>query len=97
MKNDFYRPAVITQLKAALDDKNILGWKKKVGTQGALAQLFKRNIPMMPMDPEDDTSATEGMRELPYKMNAAYTDVTCVDLPVSVVPPADQRPIAADG
>jgi isoquinoline 1-oxidoreductase beta subunit len=84
MKNDFYRPAVITQLKAALDDKNILGWKKKVGTQGALAGLMGRNIPLMPMKPEDDQSTTEGLMALPYKMNAAYTDCTCVDLPVSV-------------
>jgi len=84
MKNDYYRPAVITQLKAALDDKNILGWKKKVGTQGALSQLFKRNIPLMTLNPEDDESATEGMRNLPYSMGAAYTDLTCVDLPVSV-------------
>jgi isoquinoline 1-oxidoreductase beta subunit len=84
MKNDFYRPAVVTQMKAALDDKNILGWKKKVGTQGALSQLFGRNVPLMTLKAEDDQSTTEGMRELPYKMNAAYTDVTCVDLPASV-------------
>ena len=84
MKNDFYRPAVIAQMKAALDDKNILGWKKKVGTQGALSQLFKRNVSMMKLNAEDDQSTTEGMRELPYTMSAAYTDVTCVDLPVSV-------------
>jgi isoquinoline 1-oxidoreductase beta subunit len=84
MKNDYYRPAVVTQLKAGLDEKNILGWKKKVGTQGALSQLFKRNIPDNAINPEDDTSATEGMRDLPYIMNAAYTDVTCVDLPVNV-------------
>lgn len=84
MKNDYYRPAVVTQLKAGLDDKQILGWKKKVGTQGALSQLFKRNIPMNKLSPEDDESATEGMRNLPYRMQAAYTDVTCVDLPVSV-------------
>ena len=84
MKNDYYRPAVVTQIKAALDDKNILGWKKKVGTQGALSQLFKRNIPLMKLKPEDDESATEGMRNLPYIMGASYTDVTCVDLPVSV-------------
>ena len=84
MKNDFYRPAVIAQMKAALDDNSILGWKKKVGTQGALSQLFKRNISMMTLKAEDDQSTTEGMRELPYIMGAAYTDVTCVDLPVSV-------------
>lgn len=84
MKNDYYRPAVVTQLKAAFDDKHILGWKKKVGTQGALSQLFKRNIPLMKLKPEDDESATEGMRNLPYAMSASYTDVTCVDLPVSV-------------
>jgi len=84
MKNDYYRPAVITQLKAALDNKNILGWKKKVGTQGALAQLLKRNVPSNAINPEDDESATEGMRNLPYRMNAAYTDVTCVELPVRV-------------
>ena len=84
MKNDYYRPAVIAQLKAGMDDKNILGWKKKVGTQGALSQLFKRNIPLNKVSPEDDESATEGMRGLPYSMRAAYTDVTCVDLPVSV-------------
>lgn len=84
MKNDFYRPAVVTQMKAALDDKNILGWKKKVGTQGALSQLFGRNVPLMTLKSEDDQSTTEGLRELPYKMSAAYTDATCVDLPVSV-------------
>jgi isoquinoline 1-oxidoreductase beta subunit len=84
MKNDYYRPAVISQLKAALDDKNILGWKKKVGTQGALSSLMKRNIPMNKLSAEDDASTTEGIRDLPYKMNAAYTDVTCIDLPVSV-------------
>jgi isoquinoline 1-oxidoreductase beta subunit len=84
MKNDFYRPAVVTQLKAALDDKTILGWKKRVGTQGALSQLMKRNIPMNSISPEDDESATEGLRELPYRMNAAYTDITSVDLPVGV-------------
>jgi isoquinoline 1-oxidoreductase beta subunit len=84
MKNDFYRPAVVAQLKAALNDKNVLGWKKKVGTQGALSQLMKRNIPINSLSPEDDTSATEGMRDLPYRMNAAYTDITSVDLPVSV-------------
>jgi isoquinoline 1-oxidoreductase subunit beta len=84
MKNDFYRPAVIAQLKAALDDKNILGWKKKVGTQGALAGLMKRNIPIGGMSSEDDQSTTEGIRDLPYFMKAAYTDVTCVDLPMNV-------------
>ncbi len=84
MKNDYYRPAVITQLKAGLNDKTILGWKKKVATQGALSQLFKRNIPQNKVDPEDDQSTTEGMRDLPYHMSAAYTDVTCVELPVPV-------------
>jgi isoquinoline 1-oxidoreductase beta subunit len=84
MKNDFYRPAVITQLKAALDEKNILGWKKKVATQGALSQLMLRNIPLNKIRAEEDESTTEGMRNLPYAMSAAYTDVTCVDLPVSV-------------
>jgi isoquinoline 1-oxidoreductase beta subunit len=84
MKNDYYRPAVITQLKAALDDKKILGWKKKVGTQGALAGLMKRNIPINKLNAEDDESTTEGLRNLPYLMTAAYTDVTCVDLPVNV-------------
>jgi len=84
MKNDFYRPAVVTQMKAAFDEKTILGWKKKVATQGALSQLFKRNIPQMTLSAEDDQSATEGMRDLPYRMGAAYTDLTCVDLPVSV-------------
>lgn len=84
MKNDYYRPAVISQLKGALDDKKILGWKKKVGTQGALSQLFERNIPLMPMKAEDDQSTTEGLMALPYRMGAAYTDVTCVDLPVNV-------------
>lgn len=84
MKNDYYRPAAIAHLKAGFDDKTILGWKKKVGTQGALSQLFKRNIPANKVNPEDDESTTEGMRHLPYRMNAAYTDVTCVELPASV-------------
>ena len=84
MKNDFYRPAVISQLKAALDDKNILVWKKKVGTQGALSGLMPRNIPFPKLSNEDDQSTTEGLRDLPYRMNAAYTDVTCVDLPMNV-------------
>ena len=60
MRNDYYRPAVISQVKAALGNDEILGWKKKIGTQGALAQLFARNVPMMPMSPEDDPSSTEG-------------------------------------
>ena len=38
----------------------------------------------MPMSPEDDPSSTEGMRNLPYTMSAAYTDVTTIDLPMSV-------------
>lgn len=84
MKNDYYRPAVISQVKAGLSDGEILGWKKKIGTQGALAGLFKRNVPLMPMNPEDDPSSTEGMRELPYKMKAAYTDLTTVELPMNV-------------
>ena len=84
MKNDYYRPAVVAQMKAAFDDKNILGWKKKVATQGALAGLFKRNVPLMSLSQNDDSSATEGMRELPYAMRAAYTDLTTVDLPVNV-------------
>jgi isoquinoline 1-oxidoreductase beta subunit len=84
MKNDYYRPAAIAHLKAGFSDKTILGWKKKVGTQGALSQLFKRNIPANKVNPEDDESTTEGMRQLPYKMSAAYTDVTCVELPASV-------------
>lgn len=84
MRNDTYRPAVVAQLTAGLDENNITGWKKKVGTQGALAGLFARNIPMMPMSPEDDPSSTEGMRELPYQMEAAYTDLSTVDLPMTV-------------
>ena len=84
MKNDFFRPAVISQLKAALSEKEILGWKKKIGSQGALSQLMKRNIPLMPMKVEDDPSTTEGLMALPYRMGAAYTDMTCVDLPASV-------------
>ncbi len=84
MKNDFYRPAVMNQMKAALSDKEILGWKKKVGTQGALSGLLGRNVPMMPMKPEDDPSSTEGMRELKYRLGDAYTDLTCIDLPMSV-------------
>lgn len=84
MKNDYYRPAVISQIKAAFSNDEVLGWKKKIGTQGALAQLFKRNVPLMPMNPEDDPSSTEGMRELPYKMDAAYTDLTTIDLPMNV-------------
>lgn len=84
MKNDFYRPAVVTHLKAALGKDSIMGWKKKVGSQGALAGLMQRNIPMMPMKPKDDQSITEGLMALPYKMQAAYTDARCVDLPVNV-------------
>ncbi|MDP4680577.1 MAG: molybdopterin-dependent oxidoreductase [Cyclobacteriaceae bacterium] len=84
MKNDYYRPAVVAKMKAALGKNEILGWKKNVGAQGALAGLMTRNIPMMPMTSEDDPSSTEGMRELPYKMRAAYTDLTCVELPASV-------------
>ncbi len=84
MKNDFYRPAVMNQMKAALGEDGILGWKKKVGTQGALSGLLGRNVPMMPMKPEDDPSSTEGMRELKYDLGAAYTDLTCIDLPMSV-------------
>ncbi len=84
MKNDYYRPAVVTQLKAALDEKTILGWKKKVATQGALSGLMERNIPMNKIKPEDDESTTEGMRNLPYQMSASYTDVTCPTLPVPV-------------
>ncbi len=84
MRNDTYRPAVISQLKAALSNEEILGWKKKVGTQGALAGLMKRNVPLMNMSAEDDPSSTEGMRELPYHMGAAYTDLTVMDLPMTV-------------
>ncbi len=84
MRNDTYRPAVVAELSAGLSTKGITGWKKKVGAQGALAGLFARNIPMMPMKPEDDPSSTEGMRDLPYKMEAAYTDLSTVDLPMTV-------------
>ena len=84
MKNDYYRPAVISQLKAGLSDKEILGWKKKVGAQGALAGLFGRNVPLMPMEPADDPSSTEGMRNLPYEMKAGYTDLTTIELPMNV-------------
>lgn len=84
MKNDYYRPAAVAHLKAGFDDKTILGWSKKIGTQGALSQLFKRNIPANKVSAEDDESTTEGMRNLPYTMGAAYTDVTCVELPTSV-------------
>ena len=84
MRNDFYRPAVVAKLSAGLDAKNVLGWKKKVATQGALADLLKRNVPMMPMKNEDDPSSTEGLRNLPYKMNASYTDLTTMDLPMNV-------------
>jgi isoquinoline 1-oxidoreductase beta subunit len=84
MKNDTYRPAVAARLTAGLSRDKILGWKKKVSTQGALAGLFSRNIPMMPMSAEDDPSSTEGMRELPYHMEAAYTDLSTVDLPMTV-------------
>ena len=84
MRNDTYRPAVVAQLTAGLAKNNIRGWKKKVGAQGALAGLMARNIPMMPMKPEDDPSSTEGMRELPYEMEAAYTDLSIADLPMTV-------------
>jgi isoquinoline 1-oxidoreductase beta subunit len=84
MRNDTYRPAVVAELSAGLSTTGINGWKKKVGAQGALAGLFARNIPMMPMKPEDDPSSTEGMRDLPYKMEAAYTDLSTVDLPMTV-------------
>jgi len=84
MRNDTYRPAVVAELSAGLSTMGIIGWKKKVGAQGALAELFARNIPMMPMKPEDDPSSTEGMRDLPYKMEAAYTDLSTVDLPMTV-------------
>ena len=84
MRNDTYRPAVVAKLTAGLGENEILGWKKKVGTQGALAGLLGRNIPMMPMSAEDDPSSTEGIRELPYQMKAAYTDLSTVDLPMTV-------------
>ncbi|MDA0195968.1 MAG: molybdopterin-dependent oxidoreductase [Bacteroidetes bacterium] len=84
MKNDYYRPAVVSRLTAALGNGNILGMKKKVAGQGPLFQMMKRNIPFMPMNQEDDQMATEGMRDLPYKMDAAYTDMSCIELPVPV-------------
>ena len=74
----------VAKLTAGLDENVIRGWKKKVGTQGALAGLFARNVPMMPMGPADDPSSTEGLRELPYQMEAAYTDLSTVDLPMTV-------------
>ena len=84
MRNDTYRPAVVAKMTAGLGKDNVRGWKKKVGAQGALAGLFARNVPMMPMKPEDDPSSTEGMRKLPYRMDAAYTDLSTVDLPMTV-------------
>ncbi|MDH3710259.1 MAG: molybdopterin-dependent oxidoreductase [Cyclobacteriaceae bacterium] len=84
MRNDFYRPAVVANLKAGLGKGEVNGWKKKVATQGALAGLLGRNVPMMPMKNEDDPSSTEGLRNLPYKMTAAYTDLTTMDLPMRV-------------
>jgi isoquinoline 1-oxidoreductase beta subunit len=84
MRNDTYRPAVVAKLTAGLGANEIRGWKKKVGAQGALAGLFARNIPMMPMKAEDDPSSTEGMRALPYQMEAAYTDLSIAELPMNV-------------
>ena len=84
MRNDTYRPAVVAKMIAGLGQDQIKGWKKKVGAQGALAGLFARNVPLMPMKPEDDPSSTEGMRELPYNMEAAYTDLSTIELPMTV-------------
>jgi len=83
MRNDYYRPAVTCKMEAAIKGKEVAGWKKRVVSQGALAGLFRRNIPMS-MKPEDDPSSTEGLRDLPYSMSAAYTDLTILELPAQV-------------
>lgn len=84
MRNDTYRPAVAAHLKAGLSNAGIRCWKKKVAAQGALAGLLNRNVPLKPMKPQDDPTSTEGMRNLPYKMEASYTDLTTLDLPMKV-------------
>jgi isoquinoline 1-oxidoreductase beta subunit len=80
MRNDFYRPAVYSTFKAGLSDTSIIGWKNEVAAQGPLAGLFKRNIPIMPMNEEDDPSTTEGARELPYEFGNCYVGLNVADL-----------------
>lgn len=85
MKNDVFRPQVVSRFKASLDDNGrISGWHNRIALQAVILQLMNRNVPFMAPPVEEDMSSMEGAWELPYHFGAREVQIAAVDLPVSV-------------
>ena len=85
MRNDMYRPAAASQIKAVVKpDGTIDAWDHMLALQSAAHSGFSRVMPSMAPDPKDDETTTEGARHLPYHMNNRRVAFGNLDLPIQV-------------
>ncbi len=85
MRNDMYRPAVASRLRALVrPDGEILAWDHKIATQSVLAQSMERMIPSMNTAPKNDITTVEGAKELPYHMANRRVAFGNLELPIQV-------------
>lgn len=85
MKNDAYRPLVISKFEAGFDQNgNLAAWKNKIANQSVMISMMQRNAAFMTPSPADDKSSTEGAMEMPYHIPSRMVDVSLVELPIQV-------------
>ncbi len=84
LQHDFYRPAAVTRLRAALDDK---GAVTSIVTQSAGQSPFKalsKRLSIVFAEYAPDKTTAEGLFDQPYEFPALHSAHTDVELPVPV-------------
>lgn len=85
MRNDMYRPAVASKLKAVVDETgSIRAWDHMLATQSVMAGSLARMIPPLPAKPKNDVTTVEGAQHLPYHMENRRVAFGDLDLPIQV-------------
>ena len=83
MQHDFYRPACVARLSAALDAQGrVLGFRAHSAGQAIVHQVMQRTFGLPAAGPDKTTA--EGAFEQPYEWPAARVSHAIVDLPLQV-------------
>jgi len=82
MRHDFYRPAAVVRMDAALDGAGLpSAWRQRLASQSIMARVFPPSTLMGP-----DPTMIEGAAHLPYAVPHQSVEVAAVDLAVPVGP-----------
>lgn len=85
MRNDMYRPAALSQFKAAVDTKgNIKGWDNMMALQSVSNSALSRIMGSLAPKPKDDEATMEGAGNLPYEMQSQRVAFGNYESPIQV-------------